>query len=170
MKECPTKFQGEDLKLSLSFKTHSPPLSPPSLSSLSKPLSLFCLLCFFTLGGEQNLTNTHSSCSVSLQHKQTYSAVDQLLLASFYCIFLLQISISMNWRGPWSQSSGYWCFCTVGKLPPLLKKIESHTPDETPPDKSQHETHQASLSGRRQVMKQVQRKTIVSQSALYPDC
>ncbi len=96
-------------------------------------------------------THTHT-------HTHTYSTVDQLLLVSFYCIFFLQISISMNWCGLWSQSSGYWCFCTAGKLPPLLKKIESHTPDEAPLDKSQHETHQASLSGRRRVIKQVQRK------------
>lgn len=189
----PTIFQVEGLMSNfLSFALLSHPSPSQALSSLSKPLCLFCFLSFFTLGGKQNLTNTHSiplalllciaffHCEVQpyflycMWTFPVYLRTDAAQwtssssLPSFcFCIIPLQISISMNWCGVRSQSSGCWCFSTVGKLPPLLKKIETHAPDETAPDKSQHETHQASLSGLSN--KAGTKKTILLQSALYQD-
>lgn len=112
--------------------------------------------------GSVTLFSCFPACATDPYNTNTrihiYITVDQLLLSSFYFIILFQISTSMNRCGLWSQSCGSWCFSTVGKLPPLLRKIETHTPDETLQDESQHETNQTSLSVRRRVIKQVQRK------------
>lgn len=154
----------------------SPFYHPDSPSPLAKPHCRFCLLWLFTLGewAESHQYTRQPSCSavlhcfLSLQTAVIVFCklpflfpythiVDQLLLAFFYCIFLLQISISMDWRGLLSKKSGYWCFSAVEKLP-QLKKIGTHAPDEPSQDKSQHETYQASLLRRRQIMKQTQRK------------
>lgn len=126
------------------------------ISPIHTPTLLFCCSALLSLPANCSDTLLEAAFPVPRTHIQC-SGVDQLLLTSFYCIFLLQISISMDCCGLLSTKSGYWCFSTVEKLP-LLKKIGTHAPDETSQDKSQHETYQASLLRRRQIMKQTQRK------------
>lgn len=177
--ECSMKKKVSHAQVSQTLSFCASPLyHPGSPSPLAKPHCRFCLLCLFTLGewAESHQYTLQPSCSAALHcflslqtavilvcklpflcPAHTHSAVDQLLLTSFYCIFLLQISISLDCCGLLSTKSGHWCFSTVEKLP-LLKKIGTHAPDETSQDKSQHETYQASLLRRRQIMKQTQRK------------
>lgn len=136
---------GFELKLYVSLKTLSPLFLSFPVVFIQATLSLlFAQFLYLGREAESHQYPLHSSCSVALHYFLSQLSCSSLLSVNlpFLSVHVIHpfppfiASSSSKFPFPCtgvvqSHHSGYWCFSTVGELPPLLKKIESHKPDES---------------------------------------